>query len=51
MLAQQRAFTDQAVRSGLINQAEADRFTKIHDLLIESGLMQYAAAGVWQQFY
>ncbi len=40
MQAMQRAFTEQAVRNGLISQEDADRFAAIHDLLIEAGLMQ-----------
>ena len=40
MQAMQRAFAEQAVRSGLISQEDADRFTAIHDLLVEAGLMQ-----------
>lgn len=40
MQAMQRAFTEQAVRDGLFSQEDADRFTAIHDLLIEAGLMQ-----------
>ena len=40
MQAMQRAFTEQAVRNGLISQEDADHFTAIHDLLIEAGLMQ-----------
>ncbi len=40
MMTMQRAMTGQAVRDGYISQADADRFTQIHDTLIEAGLMQ-----------
>ena len=36
----QRAMTGQAVRDGYITQEEADRFTEIHDALLEAGIMQ-----------
>ncbi len=37
--AMQRGFVAQAVADGKITQAEADRFTEIHDQLIDSGIM------------
>lgn len=37
--AMQRAVTDQAVADGALSDAEADRFTALHDQLIENGLM------------
>lgn len=37
--AMQRAVTDQAVADGALSDAEADRFTALHDRLIENGLM------------
>lgn len=37
--AMQRGFVAQAVADGKITQAEADRFTEIHDLLIDKGIM------------
>lgn len=40
MQTMQRALTGQAVRDGHISQEEADRFTALHDLLIESGVME-----------
>lgn len=40
MQAMQRAVTEQAVRDGALTQEDADRFTAIHDRLIEQGLMQ-----------
>lgn len=40
MQAMQRALTGQAVRDGRITQEMADRFSEIHDLLIEVGMMQ-----------
>ena len=40
MQAMQRAVTEQAVRDGALTQEDADRFTEIHDRLIEEGLMQ-----------
>ncbi|HEY52091.1 MAG TPA: cytochrome c [Caldilineae bacterium] len=38
--AMQRAMTLQAVSDGYITQADADRFTEIHDALLEAGIMQ-----------
>ncbi len=35
----QRAMTGQAVRDGYITQEQADRFTEIHDVLLEAGIM------------
>lgn len=40
MMAMQRAVTEQAVRDGAITQEDGERFTEIHDRLIEEGLMQ-----------
>lgn len=40
MMTMQRALTDQAVRDGFITQQEADRFTELHDRMIEAGVMQ-----------
>lgn len=40
MMTMQRALTDQAVRDGAITQEEADRFTELHDRVIEAGVMQ-----------
>lgn len=40
MMAMQRAVTEQAVRDGAITQEDGERFTEIHDRLIEQGLMQ-----------
>lgn len=37
--AMQRSYVAQAVTAGTITQAEADRFTEIHDLLIDEGIM------------
>lgn len=37
--AMQRGFVAQAVTAGTVTQADADRFTAIHDLLIEKGIM------------
>jgi mono/diheme cytochrome c family protein len=39
MMAMQRALTGQAVRDGYITAAEADRFTEIHDRLLQAGVM------------
>ena len=38
-MSMQRAMTGQAVRDGYITQEQADRFTEIHDALIEAGIM------------
>ena len=38
--AMQRAMTLQAVSDGHISQEDADRFTEIHDALLEAGIMQ-----------
>ncbi len=35
----QRAMTGQAVRDGYITEEEAQRFTEIHDILLEAGIM------------
>ena len=35
----QRAMTGQAVRDGYITEEDADRFTEIHDALLEAGIM------------
>lgn len=40
MMAMQRGLTSQAVRDGYITQADADRFTEIHDRLVQAGVMQ-----------
>lgn len=39
MMAMQRALTGQAVRDGYITAADADRFTEIHDRLLQAGVM------------
>lgn len=40
MMAMQSALLGQAVRDGYITQADADRFTAIHDTLMEMNMMQ-----------
>ena len=37
--AMERGFVTQAVAAGTVTQAEADRFTAVHDLLIDEGIM------------
>ena len=37
--AMERGFVTQAVAAGTVTQAEADRFTAVHDLLIDKGIM------------
>jgi mono/diheme cytochrome c family protein len=39
MMAMQRALTGQAVQDGYITEQEANRFTEIHDRLLQAGVM------------